>query len=80
MLVNVGVALPGVSEPDVGSVDGREVGNVGGNLAGLGLEPGVSASARQSEAAGPLLKLEQRGSSEGKGEAGRGGAAEVQAS
>lgn len=47
VLVNVGVALPGVGEPDIGGVDGGEVRDVGGDVAGLGLEPGcVSAESR----------------------------------
>lgn len=40
VLVNVGLALPGVGEPDVGGVDGGEVLDLGGEVAGLGLEPG----------------------------------------
>lgn len=40
VLVDVGLALPGVGEPDVGGVDSREVLDVRGDLADLGLEPG----------------------------------------
>ena len=38
MLVDVGLALPGVSKPNVRGVDGREVLDILGNLADLGLE------------------------------------------
>lgn len=40
VLVNVGLALPGVCEPDVGGVDGREVLDALGDDTSLGLEPG----------------------------------------
>lgn len=46
VLVNVRLALPGVGEPDVGGVNGREVLDVLGNLADLGLEPEVVSSMR----------------------------------
>lgn len=47
VLLDVRFALPGVREPDIGRVDGREVRDVGGDLASLGLEPGVSARERR---------------------------------
>lgn len=46
MLVNVGLALPRVSEPDIRGIHSREVLHVGRNLSNLGLEPAVSIRVR----------------------------------
>lgn len=44
VLVNVVLALPGVREPDVGGVDGREVRDIRRDLTSLGLKPGVGSA------------------------------------